>query len=106
VHLLCNAVEAVEAAGKERREVCVRVTSNPSEIEVTVEDTGTGLSPEAAERIFDAFESGNEAGTGMGLAICREIVEGHRGCIWADRQTPVGGAAFHFTLPLPAKRES
>jgi len=106
VNLLCNAVEAVEAAGKERREVRIRVTSNPSDIRVTVEDTGTGLSPEAAERIFDAFESGNEAGTGMGLAICREVVEGHRGCIWADPQTPVGGAAFHFTLPLPAKRGS
>jgi two-component system sensor kinase FixL len=106
VNLLCNAVEAVDAAGKERREVRVRVTSNPSDIKVTVEDTGTGLSPEAADRVFDAFESSSEAGTGVGLAICREIVEGHRGRIWADPQTPVGGASFHFTLPLPAKRGS
>lgn len=104
VNLLCNAVEAVEAAGKERREVRVRVKSGPSDIEVTVEDTGTGLSPESAERIFDAFESSKEAGMGMGLAICREIVEAHQGCLWANPQSAAGGAAFHFTLPRSAGR--
>jgi two-component system sensor kinase FixL len=104
VNLLCNGVEAVDAAEKERREVRIRVRPTPGEIEVTVEDTGTGLAPEIAERIFDAFESSKESGIGMGLSISREIVEGHRGRLWADPQTPAGGAAFHFTLPRPARR--
>ncbi|MGA7978624.1 MAG: PAS domain-containing sensor histidine kinase [Chromatiaceae bacterium] len=103
VNLLCNAVEAVEAADMDRREVRVRTESRTDEVLVTVEDTGKGLTRELAERVFDVFETSKESGMGMGLAICRDIVEAHRGSLWADAQSPAGGAAFHFTLPLSTK---
>jgi len=66
---------------------------------VVVQDSGPGLSPESVDRLFDAFYTTKAGGMGMGLSICRSIVEAHGGQIWASRD--VGpGAAFQLILPL------
>jgi two-component system sensor kinase FixL len=67
------------------------------EIRVTVEDHGTCLTPEVAARMFDPFFSTKAQGTGMGLAICRSIVEAHDGRIWASKPAN-NGTMVHFTI--------
>ena len=63
-----------------------------------VSDTGSGIPPAIKDRIFDAFVSSKEEGTGVGLSICRTIVEAHGGRMWTE-DNPAGGATFRFTLP-------
>ena len=65
---------------------------------VSVSDTGVGIPAEKLEQIFSAFVTTKAAGTGMGLAISRTIVESHDGKLWAEAN-PGPGATFHFTLP-------
>jgi signal transduction histidine kinase len=72
----------------------------------SVADTGVGISPENLERLFKVDESfstagtNEESGTGLGLILCKELVEKHGGVIWAESETGKG-AEFHFTIPLP-----
>jgi PAS domain S-box-containing protein len=68
-----------------------------NEIQVTVEDRGSGMTPEVAKRMFDPFFTTKPSGTGMGLAICRSIIEAHDGRIWAT-ESLAGGAKVHFTI--------
>jgi signal transduction histidine kinase len=74
-----------------------------------VRDHGIGIPPRDAERIFDMFArvepDGEQAGTGIGLAVCRRIVERHGGTIWVE-PTPGGGSTFRFTLPRPLRRRT
>ena len=67
---------------------------------VTVRDSGLGLDEQTKARIFEPFFTTKATGTGMGLSICRSIIEAHQGRIWAEPL--VHGAAFHFTLGLNA----
>jgi signal transduction histidine kinase len=67
-------------------------------VSVTVRDSGPGLDPEGPERLFDAFYSTKPRGMGMGLAICRSIIDAHGGRIFAAANEP-RGAVFGFTLP-------
>jgi signal transduction histidine kinase len=72
---------------------------------VRVQDAGSGLDVEGPERLFGAFYTTKPAGMGMGLSICRSIIEAHGGRIWASRN--VGpGATFQFTLPVASAREA
>jgi len=64
-----------------------------------VEDSGDGIAPELRQDIFTPFQSTKIDGVGIGLAICRTIVEGHGGRIWCDGNTVLGGARFVFTVP-------
>jgi two-component system, LuxR family, sensor kinase FixL len=97
VNLIRNAVEAVE--GQERREIIIRVRSAGSDqCEVSVQDTGPGLSREAAARMFDPFYTTRKSGMGVGLSISRMIVESHGGSIRHVRR-PKGGTIVAFTLP-------
>jgi C4-dicarboxylate-specific signal transduction histidine kinase len=99
LNLVMNGIEAM-ASNNERRRV-VTVKSRRDEhggVLVTVEDTGAGLAPLGAERIFDAFFTTKPEGMGMGLAISTSIVEAHGGRLWASPVVP-HGAAFHFNLP-------
>ena len=68
---------------------------------VAVRDSGPGLDPASLEHLFDAFYTTKSSGMGMGLSICRSIVEAHGGRIWAEANVPQG-AAFQFTLPSEA----
>jgi len=73
------------------------------ELEVTVADRGPGLTPGDEKRVFEKFyrgrAEGSQSGVGLGLTICRAIVEAHGGRIWTERN-PEGGAVFRFALPL------
>jgi signal transduction histidine kinase len=68
-------------------------------VEFAVSDRGTGVPPEQLERIFEPFVTTKAQGLGLGLAVCRTIVAGHRGRLWAVNN-PEGGATLFFTLPV------
>ena len=99
LNLLRNALDAIVASPHGDDEVLVRTCRSNGAVEVTVRDTGVGLPPDAAARIFDAFFTTKRGGLGMGLSISRSIVEAHGGRLWAadnrDR-----GMSFTFSLPL------
>ncbi|MBK1720147.1 PAS domain-containing sensor histidine kinase [Thiocystis violacea] len=99
VNLICNAVQAIDSAGSSRREVVLEVVQRANEIELIVRDTGPGLPADRHAAIFDIFESTNDSGLGLGLAISRAIAEAHGGRLWAE-PAPSEGAAFHLTLPI------
>ena len=72
---------------------------------VAVRDSGPGLAPVAPERLFDAFYTTKSSGLGLGLSICRSIIEAHGGRLWASANVP-RGAIFKFTLPVQPDSES
>lgn len=97
LNLIRNAVDAM--AEVERRELEIRVQADGAHaILVTVSDSGPGLSPDVRERLFQPFVTTKAAGMGVGLSICRTIIEAHGGRIWAENKRG-GGATFAFTLP-------
>jgi two-component system sensor kinase FixL len=96
LNLVRNAIEAMAASP--RREL--RIGSEAEEPGFTrcyVADTGPGLAPQVADRLFQPFVSDKPSGMGVGLSISRNIIEAHGGRIWADAAAE-GGAAFHFSL--------
>jgi PAS domain S-box-containing protein len=96
-NLMRNAVEAM--AGKERRELAISTTLlDKNNVEIAVADTGNGLSPEMQERLFDPFVSTKRHGMGLGLSICRTIVEAHGGKLRCESNAGEG-TVFRFTLP-------
>ena len=97
INLMRNAVEAMRASP--RRELHVDVKPAPEGfIAVTISDTGSGISDETLARLFEPFMTTKKDGMGVGLSICKTIVESHGGAIWA-RNNPEGGATFAFTVP-------
>jgi signal transduction histidine kinase len=100
LNLIINAVEAMSSLREGSRELLISTRNDASGLLVTVRDSGPGLSAESLERLFDPFYSTKAGGMGMGLSICRSIVEVHGGQIWASRDLG-HGATFQFTLPLP-----
>jgi signal transduction histidine kinase len=108
VNLLLNALDALPRGGTIHVSVgrvpSVNGTANGhgaprSAVEVRVEDTGPGIAPRIAERLFEPFVSSKETGLGLGLSICKRLVEAHGGSIRGE-SSPHGGALFAFTLPL------
>jgi two-component system sensor kinase FixL len=97
VNLVRNAIEAMENCP--RKELGIRLATNCEQIELSVSDTGSGLSPDIADRLFRPFSSTKRQGMGIGLSVCRDIVEAHDGRIWAE-PNPCGGTIFRFSLPL------
>ena len=100
LNLILNAVEAMSGVSEGAREL--RIGTGPDAaggVLVTVQDSGPGLPPESVDRLFDAFYTTKPGGMGMGLAICRSIVEAHGGQIWAARAAGPG-ATVQFTLPV------
>jgi signal transduction histidine kinase len=101
VNLTVNAVQAMAQAGSQRRDITIRtVAQDPTALRCSVEDSGPGVAPEHTTRLFDSFFTTKDGGMGMGLRICRSIVEAHGGRIEVDNQSAMGGARFSFTLPV------
>jgi signal transduction histidine kinase len=99
LNLIINAVEAMSSVREDSRELLISTKKDVGGVVVAVQDSGPGLNPEGVDRLFDAFYTTKASGMGMGLSICRSIVEAHGGQIWALRD--VGrGATFQFTIPL------
>jgi PAS domain S-box-containing protein len=99
LNLIINGIEAMQPITDRPRELVIRTEQDETQrVRVTVIDCGIGLSAENAHRIFDAFVTTKSSGMGMGLSICRSIMEAHGGRIWASPNEP-HGAAVQFTLP-------
>ncbi len=104
VNLMRNAVEAMQ--GMPTRQLTVSTHRDSKDIvSVSVSDTGPGLAPEVAKRLFEPFVTTKAQGMGMGLNICRTIIESHGGRLWADTN-PSGGAVFRFRLPASSEEGS
>jgi len=98
LNLLFNSIEAIDQADSPQRQVRVSLVTEPMGVRVTVHDSGPGISPADAERIFDSFASNKADGCGLGLTISRSLIEGQGGKLWVDAQVS-DGAALHFWLP-------
>lgn len=104
LNLLVNAIEAMNSVPNNSREIRVNSSkSNTRGVTVTIEDTGIGIDPGSVSHLFDAFHSTKSDGMGIGLSICRSIIEAHGGHIWAAPTNP-RGATFCFTLPGDRER--
>jgi len=88
------------ATSAKRSENCSTRTE-PDGVSVEVRDSGPGFAPAALERVFEAFYTTKPGGLGLGLSICRSIIEAHGGRLWASANVPCG-AIFQFTLPAIA----
>ena len=99
LNLIINAVEAMGGVRDGPRELLITTgTAEPGGVLVAVRDSGPGLTPAALERLFEAFYTTKPNGLGLGLSICRSIIEAHGGQLWATANQP-RGAIFYFTVP-------
>ena len=100
LNLIVNAIQAMSGILEGPRELQISIDAVPSEggVRVGVRDTGPGLSPESLSRLFEPFYTTKPEGMGMGLSICRSIIEAHGGRLWAIPCEP-RGALFQFTIP-------
>jgi len=98
LNLLLNAVEAMGSREAGERELLISTEQDHRGVLVAVRDSGPGIDPTHLERVFRAFYTTKSSGVGMGLSICRSIIDAHGGRLWADVNKP-RGAVFQFTLP-------
>jgi signal transduction histidine kinase len=106
LNLIINAVEAMSGVSEGSRELLIRTGQDATGgVLVTVQDSGPGLNPDSFDRLFDAFYTTKPSGMGMGLSICRSIVDAHGGRIWAS-STAGPGATIQFTLPLHSAQQA
>ena len=103
LNLLKNAIDAMDKAAVRRIDLVVRRVDDMAEFSVI--DHGTGIPPELRPNLFQPFFSTKSEGMGMGLNICRSIVEFHQGRLLLE-ENPEGGTIFRFTLPLAACRQA
>src|SRR6202030_160894 len=102
INLVMNGIEAMQSVTDRLRELVIRSSQNEThEVIVSVTDCGVGITAENAERLFNAFFTTKSSGMGMGLSICRSIIEGHGGRLWATARDP-NGSIFHVHLPSGA----
>jgi PAS domain S-box-containing protein len=98
INLTMNGIEAISAVQEPSRVLEIRSgQADPGYVEIAISDTGVGLDPANSDKIFDAFFTTKPEGIGMGLSICRSIVEAHSGRLWASPNLP-RGCIFHFTV--------
>jgi C4-dicarboxylate-specific signal transduction histidine kinase len=98
LNLILNAAEAMGSVEVGARELLISTEQDQKGVLVAVRDSGPGLDPMHLERVFDPFYTTKPSGTGMGLSICRSIIDAHGGRLWVEANEP-RGALFQFTLP-------
>jgi signal transduction histidine kinase len=98
MNLMLNGIDAMKDMNGDR-ELTIKSQQEDGHLLISVGDTGVGLPPEQADKIFNAFFTTKDHGTGMGLSISRSILESHGGRLWAVGNSP-RGASFCFTLPI------
>jgi C4-dicarboxylate-specific signal transduction histidine kinase len=99
INLVMNGMEAMAPVTDRPRELKIRSQRETDDaVLVAVQDSGVGIDPERVDRLFNAFFTTKPSGMGMGLSICRSIIEAHGGKLWASRNVGTG-ATFQFTLP-------
>jgi PAS domain S-box-containing protein len=102
INLVMNGSEAMQAVTGRPRELLIKSHLDEAhQLVVAVKDTGVGIPAEATDRVFEAFFTTKLNGLGMGLSICRSIIEAHGGRLWATCNRAEPGATFHFALPAP-----
>jgi C4-dicarboxylate-specific signal transduction histidine kinase len=106
INLMMNGIEAMQSVMDRPRELVIRSSRDETQqVLVSVTDFGVGIAAENADRLFNAFFTTKSSGMGMGLSICRSIMEAHDGRLWATANIP-HGATFQFTLPVNADTAS
>jgi len=105
LNLIINAIEAMRDVGEEKRELLISSRNEPDGVSVEVRDSGPGFAPATLDRVFEAFYTTKPAGLGLGLSICRSIIETHNGRLWASPNLP-RGASFQFALSAIANTAS
>jgi PAS domain S-box-containing protein len=106
INLVMNGIEAMQLVTDRPRELVIRsLQDETQQVLVSVSDCGVGISAENTDRLFNAFFTTKTNGMGMGLSICRSIIEAHGGRLWATANLP-HGATFQFTLPVNADNAS
>jgi PAS domain S-box-containing protein len=98
LNLIINAIEAMRDVGEEERELLISSRNEPDGVSVEVRDSGPGFAPATLDRVFEAFYTTKPSGLGLGLSICRSIIEAHNGRLWASHNVP-RGAIFGFIAP-------
>jgi signal transduction histidine kinase len=98
LNLVLNAVEAMGSLEAGPRELLISTKQDRTGLLVAVRDSGPGIDPSHLERVFDTFYTTKSSGMGMGLSICRSIIDAHGGRLWAEANEP-RGAIFQFSLP-------
>ncbi len=100
INFVINGVQSMAAVGDRPRQLVIRSQQDEQgEVLLAVQDAGVGISPDNENRLFDAFFTTKPGGMGMGLAICRSIIEAHGGRVWAGPAASGPGATFWFRLP-------
>ena len=105
LNLIRNALEAMENAGKNNLVIKTEDVLSESMVQVSVVDTGPGIAPAVLDKLFTPFTTTKKSGMGIGLSICRTIIEAHGGKLWAE-SLPGKGSTFHFTLSAVEKGEN
>ena len=107
LNLVINAMEAMSTVADRWRQLVITTQNvdREKQVQVTVRDSGTGLDPKTMARIFEAFYTTKSGGMGMGLSICRSIVQNHGGRLWAEANEGPG-TSFHFTLPKDQREDN
>jgi len=103
LNLIRNGMEAMASTPEHQRKLHIAISLDAAELRVSVTDQGSGIAPEIRDKLFTAFFTTKPEGMGVGLSICRSIIEFHRGRLWAE-DNPLSangsGTIFTFTLPL------
>jgi signal transduction histidine kinase len=99
LNLVRNASDAMSAVGDRPRELLIRTERDDADrVRLSVQDTGVGFEPQAADRLFQAFYTTKDDGMGIGLSVSRSIIESHHGQLWATSNDGPG-ATFSFSIP-------
>ena len=98
LNLLRNASDAMETVTDRPRRLLIRTEADNNSVRLSVQDSGVGIDPKITDRLFESFFTTKEEGMGIGLSVCRSIVEAHRGKLWATRNDGPG-ATFAFSIP-------